>query len=257
MQVNIADITVMIDRAPIVSKVTIEVAPGSVVGLIGPNGAGKSTVLRCVYRALKPTAGAVLLGGEDVRALGSKRVGQRVAVVAQDHSLDNEYSVYETVAMGRTPHKRLLDRDGAVDLDLIDHALDRVRMGWARNRLFTTLSGGERQRVLVARAIAQQTPALLLDEPTNHLDIGAQLELMTLLTDLRLTTVAAMHDLDHASAYCDQVVLLSHGQVIATGEPAAVLTPERVYEIFGVRSVIIANPLTGRPHFLAAASWPG
>jgi iron complex transport system ATP-binding protein len=106
--------------------------------------------------------------------------------------------------------------------------------------------------VLVARALAQQTPVLLLDEPTNHLDIGAQHDLLELVRSLGLTTVAALHDLDHATAYCDQLVLLHDGRVVTSGEPADVLTVDRVAEVFGVRSTIVVHPITGRPHFVTA-----
>jgi iron complex transport system ATP-binding protein len=124
-------------------------------------------------------------------------------------------------------------------------------MTWAANRVFASLSGGERQRVLVARALAQQAP-VLLDEPTNHLDIGSQHDLLELVRDLGLTTIAALHDLDHATAYCDNLVLLDTGTVIAAGDPATVLTEDRVSEVFGVHSAIVSHPLTGRPHFVTA-----
>ena len=120
------------------------------------------------------------------------------------------------------------------------------------NRVFASLSGGERQRVLVARALTQQAPVLLLDEPTNHLDIGSQHDLLELVRDLGLTTIAALHDLDHATAYCDNLVLLDTGTVIAAGDPATVLTEDRVSEVFGVHSAIVSHPLTGRPHFVTA-----
>ncbi|MET8763247.1 ABC transporter ATP-binding protein [Lentzea sp. NPDC004782] len=246
VQVRIDD-TVIIDRADLVAE------PGCVTGVIGPNGSGKSTLLRCLYRALKPSAGTVYIGQKDVWRAGARQAGLRTAVVAQDHDLDNDYSVREVVAMGRLPHKRLLDRETRADRVIADEALARVRMSWAADRVFATLSGGERQRVLVARALTQQAPVLLLDEPTNHLDIGAQLELLDLVRDLGLTTVAALHDLDHATTYCDRLVLVHGGRVVVSGPPADVLVPERVAEVFGVESAVVPHPLTGRPHFVTAS----
>lgn len=120
-------------------------------------------------------------------------------------------------------------------------------------RVFATLSGGERQRVLVARALTQQALVLLPDEPTNHLDIGAQLELLDLVRDLRLTTAAALHDLDHATMYCDRLVLVHDGRVVVSGSPAEVLVPQRVAGVFGVESAVVPHPLTGRPHFVTAS----
>ena len=254
MRIDVRGVAVVIEDNRIVEAADLVVEPGTVTGLIGPNGSGKSTLLRCVYRALKPAAGSVHIGADDVWRVSARAAGRRTAVVTQDHDLDNDFSVEETVAMGRLPHKGLLERDTEGDREIVHTALSRVGMGWAAHRVFARLSGGERQRVLVARALAQQTPVLLLDEPTNHLDVGAQLDLLDLVRGLGLTTIAALHDLDHATAYCDQLVLIHAGRVIAAGAPAAVLTVERVSEVFGVRSTIVPHPITGRPHFVTASA---
>ncbi|WP_329101492.1 ABC transporter ATP-binding protein [Micromonospora sp. NBC_01699] len=256
MRVTASAVSVSIDGTPILDEVTLTAASGSVTGLIGPNGSGKSTLLRCLYRIIRPRQGAVLIGEHDVWQVPARRAGQLRAVVAQDQELDNDYSVRDIVAMGRIPHQRLLERESSTDRTIVDEALARVGIEWAENRRFATLSGGERQRVLLARALAQDAPVLLLDEPTNHLDIGAQLELLELIRELGLTTVAALHDLDHAMAYCDAVVLLHHGRVVAAGDPVAVLTPERLAEVFGVRGAVTVHPLTGRPHLVFAATAP-
>jgi iron complex transport system ATP-binding protein len=252
MRILAAGVSVTLSRSPILGDVDLDAPARQITGLIGPNGSGKSTLLRCIYRALKPTAGSVTLGDREVWSLSAKETGRRSAIVTQDHDLDNEYSVEEIVAMGRTPHKGLLDRDGERDRMIVAQALTRVGMSWSAARVFASLSGGERQRVLVARALAQQTPILLLDEPTNHLDIGAQLELLDLVRALGLTTIAALHDLDHAIAYCDRLVLLSGGRVVASGPPEQVLTPERVRDVFGVRSAVVSHPITGRRHLVTA-----
>jgi iron complex transport system ATP-binding protein len=252
MRVKVSGLSVTIDDNDILGDADLSVEPGTVTGLIGPNGSGKSTLLRCVYRALKPVAGTVHIGADDVWRTNARQAGKRTAVVTQDHDLDNDFSVLETVTMGRLPHKGILERDTQADHDIVHNALSRVGMDWATNRVFARLSGGERQRVLVARALAQQAPVLLLDEPTNHLDVGSQLDLLDLVRELGLTTIAALHDLDHATAYCDQLVLLHAGRVVTTGTPEDVLSPGRVAEVFGVRSTIVAHPLTGRPHFVTA-----
>ncbi|GAA3212016.1 ABC transporter ATP-binding protein [Dactylosporangium siamense] len=254
MKVSAAGVSVSIDGTPILDGVTLTAAAGSVTGLIGPNGSGKSTLLRCLYRIIRPQQGAVLIGEHDVWQVPARRAGLLRAVVAQDQELDNDYTVRDIVAMGRIPHQRLLERESATDRAVVDEALARVGIEWAQTRRFATLSGGERQRVLLARALAQGAPVLLLDEPTNHLDIGAQLELLDLIRDLGLTTIAALHDLDHAIAYCDAVVLLQHGRVVAAGEPAAVLTPQHLADVFGVRAAVTTHPLTGRPHLVFAAA---
>ncbi|MFB9691233.1 ABC transporter ATP-binding protein [Amycolatopsis plumensis] len=253
MRVLVDGVSVRIDDTTILDRVGLVAEPGTITGVIGPNGSGKSTLLRCVYRALKPTAGAVYIGQDDVWRSSAREAGRRTAVVAQDHDLDNDYSVLEIVAMGRSPHKRLLERETEADRAIVENALARVRMGWAAERVFATLSGGERQRVLVARALTQEAPVLLLDEPSNHLDIGAQHELLDLVRELGLTTVAALHDLDHATTYCDRLVLVHGGAVVASGPAEEVLVAERVAEVFGVLSAVVPHPLTGRPHFVTAS----
>jgi len=254
MRVLIDGVSVVIDDTTILGGVDLVAEASTVTGVIGPNGSGKSTLLRCVYRALRPTTGAVHIGPDDVWKSSARKAGLRTAVVAQDHDLDNDYSVHEIVTMGRTPHKGMLDRETTTDRAIVDDALERVHMSWAAHRVFATLSGGERQRALVARALAQEAPVLLLDEPTNHLDIGAQLELLDLVRQLGLTTIAALHDLNHATAYCDRLVLLHAGRAVAAGTPAEVLDVDRVAEVFGVRSAVVPHPLTGRPHFVTASA---
>ncbi len=253
MNVTIDGVDVTIDSNEILSDVSVAIRSGELHGIIGPNGSGKSTLLRCLYRALRPISGTVAIDGDDLwSALSARRAAQRRAVVAQDNTFDFDFSVYETVAMGRAPHKRLLERDSDDDHGIVREALEAVDMTWATGRLVATLSGGERQRVLLARALAQQAPVLILDEPTNHLDVRAQLELLDLVRSLPLTTIAALHDLDQAAAICDSITVLRHGRVAASGNPLDVLTPELIHDVFGVRAHIGTHPLTGRPHICVA-----
>jgi iron complex transport system ATP-binding protein len=252
MRLTVAGVSVEIERHRIVSEVDLVVEPGQVVGLIGPNGSGKTTLLRAVYRALRPVSGVISLDADDLWSISARQAARRRALVTQYDGAPVEFSVEEVVAMGRTPHKGMLDRDGADDRSIVHAALERVGMDWAVNRLFSTLSGGERQRTLVARALAQQAPLLVLDEPTNHLDVRAQLELLELVRDLGLTTLAALHDLDQAASYCDRLAVLSQGTLVANGAPLDVLTPTFLADVFGVRAHIGENPLTGRPHISVA-----
>ncbi len=251
-RVHLSGVTARINGTPIIGDVDLVAEPGQIVGLIGPNGSGKSTLLRTVYRSLRPECGVIRLDGDDLWRMPAREAARRRAAVTQDHSVDNGFMVRDVVAMGRTPHKGFLDRDTGADQRIVDDALDRVRMTWAGERIFASLSGGERQRVLLARALAQQSPLLLLDEPTNHLDVRAQLDLLELVRTLRLTTVTALHDLDHAAAYCDHLVLLRAGSVVAAGPPADVLTPDRIADVFGVRAHLGPHPITGRLHVATA-----
>jgi iron complex transport system ATP-binding protein len=250
------DISVSLASARIVSGVSLRVEPGELVGLVGPNGSGKSTLLRSAYRVLRPTGGAALIGGESVWNMSAREAARRRAIVTQHTVLDAEFSVDEVVAMGRTPRKGMLDRDTGRDRQIVAQALGDVRMQWAAHRSFSSLSGGEQQRVLLARALAQEAGLLILDEPTNHLDIRAQLEVLDLVRRLGLTTLTALHDLDHAVSYCDRVAVLAKGRLVAVGPPADILTPGLVHDVFGVRAVLDTHPLTGRPRIAVASASP-
>ena len=194
---------------------------GELVGIIGPNGSGKSTLLKCIYRVLKPAAGAVYLDGRELERYTCKESARRLAVVAQHNYYNFDFSVQDVVLMGRAPHKRALDRDSAEDYRIVREALETVGMADFAARSFSTLSGGEQQRVILARALAQQTPCLILDEPTNHLDINYQLQLMDLVRGLNRTVIAAVHDLNMAAMYCDRLYAVKDGEVVGAGTPGS------------------------------------
>jgi iron complex transport system ATP-binding protein len=238
--------TVAIDLSGrrIVDDVSLSVQPGEIVGLIGPNGSGKSTLLRSVYRMLRPVAGHVLIGGDEVWQLSARESARRTGVVVQESPSDFEFTVREVVQMGRTPHKGMLSADTRDDAHIVADALRRVGMLRLAERAYPTLSGGEKQRVLLARALAQQPRLLVLDEPTNHLDIHYQLEILDLVRALRITTLVTIHDLNLAAAYCDRLYLLAHGQIVASGTPEAVLTPDLIRQVFHVDATIGRHPTT-------------
>jgi iron complex transport system ATP-binding protein len=249
MHVRFDDVTVSIEDNRIVSGVDLEARPGEVVGILGPNGSGKSTLLRTLYRALKPAAGAVLVGGDDVwRQLSARGAARRTAAVTQHADEDFRLSVLEVVLMGRTPHQSLFARTGSADERIARQALRQVGMHDLADRLFTTLSGGEQQRIVLARALCQQSRVLVLDEPTNHLDIAHQLEFLELVRELATTTILVLHDLNLAATYCDRLYVLSAGRVVATGPVGEVLTPELVHDVFGVRGHLGTHPVTAAPH---------
>jgi iron complex transport system ATP-binding protein len=239
-------VSVRVDDATLTSDCSLCVGEHEFVGLIGPNGSGKSTLLRTIYRVLRPSAGAVLIAGQDSWRLSAREVARRCAVVAQEAPAEFDFSAAEVVLMGRGPHKRALDRDGESDHQLVREALEQVGMTHMAQRRFATLSGGERQRVLVARALAQEAPILLLDEPTNHLDVRATLDLLELVRALRLTTLCVLHDLNHAATYCERLYLLHDGSVVANGTPDEILTRPMLHDVFGVAAHRVSHPVTGR-----------
>jgi iron complex transport system ATP-binding protein len=245
MRLGVEQVAVAIGGRRIVHEVSLQAEPGEVVGLIGPNGSGKSTLLRAVYRMLRPAAGFVRLGADDVWQLSARESARRTGVVVQETPSDFEFTVAEMVQMGRTPHKGVLAADTADDAQIVASALARVHMAAFASRQFSTLSGGEKQRVLVARALAQQPRFLVLDEPTNHLDIHSQLEILELVRGLGITTLITLHDLNLAAAYCQRLYMLAQGRIVAAGAPAEVLTPERLREVFLVDAVCGRHPVSG------------
>ncbi|GHE78468.1 ABC transporter ATP-binding protein [Streptomyces longispororuber] len=247
MRVDIEGLSVAYAGRTVVAGAHLVAAEGEITGLVGPNGSGKSTLLRTVYRHLRPTAGRVLLAGTDLRALSPARSARHVAALPQERGADVELTVREVVGLGRIPHQRAFAKEGAADRDAVTRALAEVGMAGAAERRFAALSGGERQRVLLARAFAQAPDVLVLDEPTNHLDVRHQVELLALLRGKGRTTLVSLHDLNAAASVCDRLHVLHGGAVVASGPPRAVLTPELLAEVFGVRAAVVDHPLTGDP----------
>lgn len=241
MRVDFEHVTVTLGGRDVVMDASASVASGHVVGLLGPNGSGKSTLLRTLYRAVVPRLGAVRVDGADVSALSGRRTAQTVAVMLQDPATDFDLSVEETVMLGRAPHQATFGRDTAADLRIVEDAMSRTEVTGLADRMVATLSGGQRQRVMLARALAQQAPVLVLDEPSNHLDISHQHELMSTVRGLGGTVIAALHDLNLAAQYCDSVIVLAAGRVVAAGPPAEVFTADLIRDTFRVEARILGE----------------
>ncbi|MFJ9609825.1 ABC transporter ATP-binding protein [Kitasatospora sp. NPDC101176] len=250
MDLSLDRVSVDLAGARLVHDVVLEAAAGQVVGLVGPNGSGKSTLLRCVYRALRPAAGAVLLDGAELHALPAREAARRVAALPQEHSAEFDFTVAEVVAMGRLPHRSGLGGPGPDDRARCARALRRVGAEHLAGRGFPSLSGGEKQRVLIARALVQDPRLLVLDEPTNHLDIAHQLDVLALVREAGPTVLTALHDLNLAAGHCDLLYVLRAGRIVASGPPAEVLRPDLLAEVFGVRATPVRHPVTGALHLL-------
>jgi len=231
--------------------VSLAVQRGQVIALVGPNGAGKSTVLRVATRVLGPRAGRVMLAGDDLAALPGGHIARNVAMVAQQAEVPSGMTVRELVGLGRTPHLRLLLGSGRHDREAVEWALHATSADGFADRLADELSGGERQRVMLARALAQEPRVLLLDEPTANLDLHYQVTALDLVRGLAresgLAVLAAIHDLQLAALYCDRVVVLDGGSVVASGSPEEVLTPAVLLPTFGQAVVVARHPTHGVP----------
>ena len=241
MEIRASDVQAVLGGSQILRGVDLRAERGELVGVIGPNGSGKSTLLKCIYRVLKPTGGAVWLDGRTLSDYSYKESARQVAVVAQHNYYNFDFSVRDVVMMGRSPHKRALERDNARDHQMVARALETVGMADFARRSFATLSGGEQQRVILARALAQDTPCLILDEPTNHLDIKYQLQLMDIVKGLDRTVIAAIHDLNIAAMYCDRLYAVKEGRVVASGRPEEVLTPALIRAVYEVEAEVLRD----------------
>lgn len=237
-----------VEAKALLERVRLHADQGQLVGLIGPNGAGKSTLLRAIAGVLRPHEGTVQLEGEDLESIPARDVAARMALVPQIAPYTHGFTARELVLMGRYPHLGRFQIEGAADEAIAREAMELTETEEFAERTLDTLSGGERQRVFVSRALAQQPRVLLLDEPTANLDVLHKLRVLDLvrrLVDEGLTAVAAIHDLGMAARYCDQLVLLSNGRVLAEGIPEDVLVPEIIESAFGVRSAVYRDPATG------------
>ena len=213
---------------------------GGVIGLIGPNGAGKSTLVRAIA-GLIPSAGAVLVDGAPVTALPLRRRARRIAYLPQGQSVHWPLTVERLVALGRLPHLAPFARPAEGDKQAIERALARTDLLGLRDRAIDELSGGERARALLARALAVEAPLLLADEPLAALDPAHQIEVMALLREEATrgaTVIAVLHDLTIAARWCDRLLLIDDGRLVADGDPRDVLTADRIGSVYGVSAFI-------------------
>ena len=245
MNIETVDLSVSVPRRRIVEGANIHVDEGEFVGLLGPNGSGKSTLLKTVYRTMKKESGSVLIDNRDVDSLSLKESALMLSVVTQHNYFNFDFKVEEVVMMGRTPHKRSMEMDNDEDRRIVREALEKVNMYGMKDRSFSSLSGGEQQRIILARALAQETPCLVLDEPTNHLDVKYQLVVLDIVKELGCTTLCALHDLNLAAEYCDRIYILLDGRVVAEGPPEDIITESLIEEVYGVKSSVEINPHTG------------
>lgn len=249
MKISTENIHLSYGIQEVLKGVNIESKENEFIGLIGPNGSGKSTLLKCIYRVLKPNVGQIFLDDTKLYGMSVRNSAKKMAVVAQHNYYNFEFSVREMVLMGRAPHKKAMERENAEDYQIVEAALKTVGMTDFVDRSFSTLSGGEQQRVILARALAQQTPCLILDEPTNHLDITHQLQLLKIVKNLNITVISAIHDLNITAMFCDKIYVLKDGEIVGSGTPEKVLTTKLIKNVYQVDTEIVKDSV-GQMHIL-------
>jgi len=236
VNIRLENVAVALGKRDVVRNASASFVPGTLTGIVGPNGAGKSTLARAML-ALVPHTGRILVDDAEVATMSRAELAKRVAYLPQGQTLHWPLTVERLVELGRLPHLAPMSRIGEADTAAIERAIERADVAGLRERVATELSGGERARVLLARALAVEAPALIADEPLASLDPGHQIDVMELLqSEARAggVVIAVLHDLTMAARYCDRLVLIDSGTVVADGTPAEVLTPANLKSVYGI-----------------------
>lgn len=227
----------------------LDLPTGRFIALVGHNGSGKSTLLKLLARQQAPTEGEIRFMGQPAKTWSARSLARRLAYMPQNTPPAAGMLVKELVALGRYPWHGALGRFGAQDQAKVDEAIERTGIAPFADRLVDTLSGGERQRAWLAMMIAQDADCFLLDEPTSALDVNHQIEVLSLVRDLvrdkGITVIAVLHDINMAARFCDMIVALHSGQLIARATPEEIMTPDELFRIYNVQMDVIYRPTTG------------
>lgn len=248
MSIKADNLVWKIGSKPIIDGLSFTAAPGKMLGLLGPNGSGKTSLLRLLAGLKKPTSGQITLEGKNIAQIGRRSLAQRVAFIEQHATTNASLKVIDVVKLGRFPHRSMFSGWTVADDAAVTDALERTQMTAKRNDRWQSLSGGEKQRTHLARALAQSPRELILDEPTNHLDIHHQISLMRLVSTLPITSIIALHDLNHAAMFCDELIVMQSGKIVASGPPETVITQTLLREVFSVDARVESSPYHSRPH---------
>jgi len=225
----------------VLKNVSLQLSPSEILGILGPNGSGKTTMIRCINGILTPQQGSITIDSQDIMGMAKSEIAKNLGYVPQNSVSDLcTPTVYEVVLMGRRPH--ITWEFGNKDKEIVWEAMEEMNIKHLAASRFDQLSSGQTQRVLMARAIAQEAKVLLLDEPTSNLDVKYQIDVMKTIHNIvhskNVSACAIIHDLDLAMRFCDKIVLLLDGDVIATGDTEDILVPENIHKAYGVESII-------------------
>lgn len=244
------NITIKYDNQIVSQDLSVQIPHGSFTAIIGPNACGKSTLLRALSKLIKPSKGQVILDGKKITTYKSMEVARKIGLLPQSSTAPDGITVANLIAHGRYPYQTFMKQWSEADEKVVLSAMQLTNTTELSHRLVDELSGGQRQRVWVAMVLAQQTPLLLLDEPTTFLDIAHQIELLELFKDLNQqgnTLVAVLHDLNHAARYANHLIAMKDGQIVAQGDPREIVTEQLVEEIFGLKCMILEDPVSFTP----------
>lgn len=244
-------VTLGYGKKVVAEDLSVAIPDGHFTAIIGPNGCGKSTLLRTLSRLMSPTQGHVYLDGEQIQRFNSKEVARRIGLLAQNATTPGDITVQELVSRGRYPHQPLFTRWRQEDDRAVQRAMQATGVADLALQSVDTLSGGQRQRAWIAMVLAQETAIMLLDEPTTWLDISYQIDVLELLSELNreqgYTLAAVLHDLNQACRYATHLIALRDGKIVAQGAPKEIVTAELIEAVYGLRCMIIDDPVAHTP----------
>lgn len=241
---EVKNVSYVIDNMPIIDNVSFGILPGSMTGIIGPNGAGKTTLLNLITASTVPSAGKISLNNQNVFAMHRRDIARMVAVVPDSFETQFYLTVFDIVLMGRYAHGAQSYKTASMDIEITEAAMQKVGILSLRNQYYKTLSSGEKQKVLLARAIAQDSPVIILDEPTSNLDIKNQMEIMQILWQMHIsgkTILAIMHDINLAVRFIKNFIFLKDGHLAHSGNIDAVFTKEILSDLYDIPIDVFAD----------------
>ncbi|MCR4443181.1 MAG: ABC transporter ATP-binding protein [Peptococcaceae bacterium] len=241
----------------VLKDISFAVESPEFVGIIGANGCGKTTLLKSISGYLKPRRGFVAIENKDIRQMSIRERAMTLGYVPQDIPYDFAFKCRDLVMMGRMPYLKRFQKESVIDRETVRESMEMTHTWHLRDRAATELSGGERQRVYIARALAQKPRVLLLDEPVSHLDLRFQVEILNLLTELSargILVLVVLHDINLASQFCDEIIIMHEGAVLSRGKPAEVINNQNIESAFSINVQILDNPLVNTPYIVPSAA---
>ena len=250
--VSIKNLSFAYDKVAILNNINLDFNKGKFYSIIGPNGSGKSTIIKNISKTLGPKRKSVFINNQDICTLNNKTLAKLMAVIPQNTVIDYQFTVSEIVMMGRSPHKGRFEDFNLEDERIIKKHMKATSTWELKDKFITELSGGEAQRVIAAKALSQETDIILLDEPTSHLDIQYQIEFLKIFRDLKTDKIiiAVLHDLNLASIFSDEIILINKGKVVAKGTPWEVINEENIKHVYNVSVKVLENPISKCPHII-------
>jgi iron complex transport system ATP-binding protein len=249
---DVRNLSFSYNKKLILNHINLSFNKGKFYSIIGPNGSGKSTLIKNISKIIDPKHESVFIDNEDICTFNNKNLARIMAVIPQNILIDYDFSVFDIVIMGRSPYKRRFEEFNIEDEKIVEKYMKITNIWELKDKLITELSGGETQRVIAARALSQETDIILLDEPTSHLDLQYQIEFLNIFKNLKneKIIIVVLHDLNLASIFSDEIILINDGQVVDKGKPWNVINKGNIESIYNLPVKIFKNPISKCPYII-------